>query len=224
MRSSLVTRCAPEEKATTESRSCGPRLSMTNPMACFRSASFSPLMLPLTSSTVTRSRGARGASPASIIPGALTCTRTAKLSSDEPLATAEYSVCVFTAKDPPDAADCRWPASWPEGGGSTTWSSSSNTSGSAGWNGGCTWWCIGRCLIGDGWTWCMGSCGGTTGCCGGGGNGCGGRSNGSSRHWELQSGQTRWPCATLAEMQWKWKVWEHSAVKMACPPPAPIQE
>jgi len=63
---------------------------------------------------------------------------------------------------------------------------------------------------------CRGSVGGIA-------DGC---DNGSSRHRALQSGQTRRPCATLVEMQWKWNVWEHSAVKMACPPPAawpPVQ-
>jgi hypothetical protein len=32
-------------------------------------------------------------------------------------------------------------------------------------------------------------------------------------------GQMVWPCATsLAAMQWKWNMWEHSAMKMAFPP------
>jgi hypothetical protein len=60
------------------------------------------------------------------------------------------------------------------------------------------------------------------GCVRGIGAGCGCTTDGSSRQRALQSGQTRLPCATLAEMQWKWKVWEHSAVKMACPPAAPM--
>jgi hypothetical protein len=51
----------PEEKEMMQRRSRGPRLSMMNPMACFSSASFVPTMLPLTSSTVTRSSSARRA-------------------------------------------------------------------------------------------------------------------------------------------------------------------
>jgi hypothetical protein len=47
-----------EEKATTERQSLGSLFSITNLMAHFRSASLGPDMLPLTSSTVTRSSGA----------------------------------------------------------------------------------------------------------------------------------------------------------------------
>ena len=160
-------------------------------------------MLPLTSSTVTRSRGAHGASrsPAaaaspSTTPGSFTCTRMAKLSCDESLATAENSTCVLMANVPLDAAACRWSSS-PEGS-STSLSSSSNTSGSAGCSGGCT------AGTGDGCTPCMGSMRGS-GCRGSVGgivDGCDGRTDGSSRHCALLSGQTRWPCATLAEMRW----------------------
>ena len=42
IRKSLVTRRPPEEMDTTLRRSWGLRLSMTNPTACFRSASFAP--------------------------------------------------------------------------------------------------------------------------------------------------------------------------------------
>jgi hypothetical protein len=108
--------------------------------------------------------------------------------------------------------------------GISTSSSSSNTSGSVGCGGGCTAG-TGCCLGGGGCcTPCMGSMRGSgcRGSVGGIDDGCDGRTNGSSRHCAWQSGQTRWPCATLAEMQWKWNVWEHSAVKMACPPSAPM--
>ena len=81
-------RQAEEEKATTESRSLGPRCWMKNPIARFRRASFVPAMLPLTSSTVTRSSEARDVredageeeeeSPAA--EGALRWTRTVKSS------------------------------------------------------------------------------------------------------------------------------------------------
>ena len=77
-----------EEKATTESRSLGPRCWMTNPIVRFKRASFVPAMLPLTSSTVTRCSEARDVqedageeeeeSPAA--EGALRWTRTVKSS------------------------------------------------------------------------------------------------------------------------------------------------
>ncbi|KAJ6344957.1 hypothetical protein OIU78_007776 [Salix suchowensis] len=52
-------RLAVDEKAITDSRSDGHRFWITNPIARFTKASFVPDMLPLTSSTVTRSTGAR---------------------------------------------------------------------------------------------------------------------------------------------------------------------
>ena len=64
IRVSRISRLASFENDTILRRSAGPRLSMTNPMACFSSASFLPSMLPLTSSTVTRSSGARTSSAA----------------------------------------------------------------------------------------------------------------------------------------------------------------
>jgi hypothetical protein len=95
-----------------------------------------------------------------------------------------------------------------------TGSSSSKTSGSAGWVG-----TDSRGGIGSGMTSTDGGCsGGWVG----GTDAAAGRTNGSSRQGALQSGQRRWPYATLAEMQWKWNVWEHSAMKMACPPPTPM--
>ena len=92
-------RRAEEEKATTESRSLGPRCWMTNPIARFRRASFVPAMLPLTSSTVTRSSEARDVqedageeeeeSPAA--EGALRWTRTVKPSEAALRGRAGYS-------------------------------------------------------------------------------------------------------------------------------------
>ena len=84
-----VRRLASLEKVMTERRSAGPSWSMTKHIACFTSASFSSFMLPLTSSTVTRSSGARATSD-----GALACTSTANLSRDAPLARAGSSHCV----------------------------------------------------------------------------------------------------------------------------------
>lgn len=43
---------------------------------------------------------------------------------------------------------------------------------------------------------------------------------GISFHLALQIGHTWLPWLTFDEMQWKWKVWEHSAVKRAWPCPA----
>jgi hypothetical protein len=78
---------------------------MTKRMACFGSASLLPVMLPLTSSTVTRSSGARGASAsAAAAPGAVACTSTAKLSQDASLATGGNSQCVFSAISPTSGA------------------------------------------------------------------------------------------------------------------------
>ena len=74
MRVSRTTRRASSDMATTQRRSRGPRLSTTNPMPRFTSSSLGPAMLPLTSSTATRSRGVLPAA----CEGALTCTITAK--------------------------------------------------------------------------------------------------------------------------------------------------
>ncbi|GJM84736.1 hypothetical protein PR202_ga00436 [Eleusine coracana subsp. coracana] len=74
-------------------------------------------MLPLTSSAVTRSSGARCAcASAAVAPGAVACTSTAKRSRDSPLGTAGRSQCVFrvtvlaasaaTGTEP--AACCAW--------------------------------------------------------------------------------------------------------------------
>lgn len=43
--------------------------------------------------------------------------------------------------------------------------------------------------------------------------------NGISFHFARQIGQIWFPCFTLEVIQWKWKEWEHSAVKMAWPWP-----
>lgn len=43
--------------------------------------------------------------------------------------------------------------------------------------------------------------------------------NGSSFHLIRHTGQLLLPCLTFAEIQWKWKVCEHSAVKRAWPWP-----
>nr|CAB3474836.1 unnamed protein product [Digitaria exilis] len=93
MRESRMMRWAVHEKVTMLSRSPGPRWSMTKPMACFRSPSLGPSMLPLTSSTVTRSSGARSDSDASAAAatGALACSSTAKFSLAASLATAGCS-------------------------------------------------------------------------------------------------------------------------------------
>ncbi|KAF8717028.1 hypothetical protein HU200_026138 [Digitaria exilis] len=110
------------------SRSPGPSWSMTNPMACFNSVSLGPSMLPLTSSTVTRSSGARSdsvRSAAVAVAGALMCTSTAKLSRAVSLATAGCSQWVFRARTPLLLA-----ASWLV----LSWPSSVRSTGSSSWN------------------------------------------------------------------------------------------
>lgn len=141
---------------------------MTNPMARFTSASLSPVMLVLTSSTVTRSSGARPAASAAAA-GALACTSTAKPSRAAPRESAGYSQCVLSTSTPPPPPLLLRAAV-------ATGSTGSSSSYAAGME---------EVVSGDG----------------------------ASRHGVAQTGQAAAPPGT----QRRWKVWEHSAVKMAWP-------
>nr|CAB3494494.1 unnamed protein product [Digitaria exilis] len=191
MRARRMRRHAAEEKDTTQRRSRGPRLSMTNPIACFSSSSLVPTMLPLTSSTVTRSTGARGAPPEpdEAIPGALACTRTAKSSTDASLARAEYSQCVASATAPPPS-DASAALATGRRGVRSTGSSSSNTRGSIGRKNG---WVVGAAGDDGGWR--------------------------SDVFVERREGRSRHPALPFAtipesETQREWKWWEQSGVEM----------
>jgi hypothetical protein len=56
------------------------------------------------------------------------------------------------------------------------------------------------------------------------GRACAAFTAGRTVHSALQSGQLWLPCATLAEMQLRWKAWEHSAVKLAWPRTMPPRQ
>ncbi|GER25642.1 photosystem I light harvesting complex gene 1 [Striga asiatica] len=79
------------EKQTKESRSDGPRLSTTKPAARFTRSSFGPFILPLTSSTIARSMGARACGPWCERGGALSSMTTAKLGLESKAGTASCS-------------------------------------------------------------------------------------------------------------------------------------